>query len=171
MPGGLMTLREVLNFWAYLMLVLALVAASFLLGDLVHHENLDFAEGMFVVVSLAPFILILVTGQAFGLDFIGGLMWSNSGAAHGNFRRELSLARSGKGRDAALGMLLRDRIFGDTRALMAILEMARHDQEMLPEAMRATHRLLANWKLPRHERDHVGRLMSQIKISKLSGEA
>jgi hypothetical protein len=166
-----MTLREVLNLSAFLLLLSGLIVAFFLLGDLVRHENLDFAEGMFVVVSLAPFILMLVTGQALGLDFIGGLLWSNSGAAEGNFRREVSLARSGKGRDAALGMLLRDRIFGDTRALMAILEMARHDKEMLPEAMRATHRLLANWKLPKHERDHVGRLVSQIKISKLSGEA
>jgi hypothetical protein len=163
-----MSLREVLNFWAFIMLLLAMLVSVFLLDDLVQHNTVDYAESMFVVVSLAPAILLVVTGQAFGAAFIGGLFWSNSRAAHSHYRKELSLARAGKGREAAAGMLLRDRVFGDTRALMTILEMARQDKDMMPEAMRATHRLLGNWKLSKADRDHVGRLVSQIKISSSS---
>jgi hypothetical protein len=150
------------------MLLLALLAATFLLDDLVKRSSLDYAEALFFIVSLAPTILLLVTGKASGVSFFHGLFWGNTGAAQSHFSREKALAFAGhtdKGREAALGMLWRDRVVGDTRAPMAILEMARRDRELLPEAMRAAHRLLANWKLSRHDRDHVGRLISQIRIS------
>jgi hypothetical protein len=164
-----MSLREVLNFWAFIMVLLAAITVCFLLDDMVRHSALDYGEALFVVASLAPAILLLVTGQAYGVAFLSGIFWNNSKAARSHYRKELSLARAGKGREAAAGMLLRDRVFGDTRALMTILEMTRQDKEMMPEAMRATHRLLGNWKLSKLDRDHVGRLVSQIKISSSNG--
>jgi len=164
-----MTLREVLNFWAFIMVLLAAITVCFLLDDLVKHSPLDYGEALFVVASLAPAILLLVTGQAYGVAFLSGIFWNNTRAARSHYRKELSLARAGKGREAAAGLLLRDRVYGDTHALMCILEMTRQDKEMMPEAMRATHRLLGNWKLSKLDRDHVGRLVSQIKISSSSG--
>jgi hypothetical protein len=160
-----MSLREILNLWAYVMLLLALIAVSMVVEDLAKHQPIDYLEAVFLAVSVSPSILMIITGQAYGLTFFTNLIWSHTGSGRNHYSLERSLAREGKGREAAQAMLWRDRLVGDVAGLIAILEMARLDPRMQPEAMRATHRLLANPFLPKHERDHVGRLLSLLKIS------
>lgn len=160
-----MTLREILNLWAYIMLLVAMIALGMVVDDLAKHQPLDYYEALFLAFSISPSLLMIITGQAYGATFFTNLIWNHKGSGRNHYSQERSLAREGKGREAAQAMLWRDRVLGDIPGLIAILEMARLDPLMQPEAMRAIHRLLANPLLPKFERDHVGRLVSLLKIS------
>ena len=166
-----MTLREVLNLWTFVLLLVAGLACFDLLNDLVKHQPLDYYETLFPAAGLAPALLMLITGQAYGIAFFSGLLWNEAGAAQNHYSRERALARAGKGREAAQGMLWRDRVVGDTPALFAVLEMALLDPGMQREALRSMHRLASSGRLSSGDRDHLKRLLSQLDLSGSKGAA
>lgn len=160
-----MTLREVLNLVSYIMLLLALLTGLFLLDDIYQHRSLDVMESAFVVFSVSPVVLALVTGQAYGVAFIVSLVYGVERVGSRNYSREIAFARQGRGKEAAHGLLWRDRMLGDVAGLKAVLEMARLDPDLKPEAIRAVSRLLGSSRLSKAEKDDVGRMFSRAKIS------
>lgn len=64
-----MTLREVLNLWAYCLLLMAVFLCVDLLFDLVKGRPVDIYDGLYLGLSLSPSLLALITGQAYGVDF------------------------------------------------------------------------------------------------------
>ena len=54
---------------------------------------------------------------------------------------------------------------GDIPGMIAVLEMAQIDPGVQPEALRAFHRLLGNWKVSKSDRDHAARLFKMLKVS------
>jgi hypothetical protein len=160
-----MTLRETLNLWAFVLFLLFLVALSMVVQELANHERIAFYEAMFLVLTVAPGLLMIITGEAYGITFFTNLIWNHTGAARNHYSLERSKAREGKGREAAHGILWRDTLIGDTPGLFAVLEMARLDDGMRAEALRATHRLLARTRLSKADRDHAGRLAALLKLS------
>jgi len=159
-----MTLREVLNLTAFCCLLVALLSFLFIAGNHGLMNGLSAQESFTVGICIAPWILVLVTGEAYGIAFVISLYYGGGRASHG-FSRERAYARAGKGKEVAHGILWRDALYGDTPGLMAVVEFAQLDPDLKPEALRAALRLFGKRGLSRADRDHVGRLLGQAKIS------
>ena len=78
-----MTLREVLNFWAFIMMLMAALGCVYVLNGMVKHDPITYGETLFIVASLSPTILMFVTGQGYGAAFFSGLIWGG-GAKRGS---------------------------------------------------------------------------------------
>jgi hypothetical protein len=159
-----MTLREVLNLTAFCCLLVGLLSFLFIAGDHGLMHGMSLYESMSLCICIAPWILVMVTGEAYGIAFAVSMYYGGGKASHGH-SLERAYARAGKGKEVAHGILWRDALYGDTPGLMAVLEFAQIDHELKPEALRAALRLFAKRGLSRADRDHVGRLLGQAKIS------
>ncbi len=153
-----MSLREVLNLTAFCCLLVALLSLLFIAGDHGLMHGLSVAESLTVGACLAPWILALVLGEAYGIAFVIGLYYGGGRASRGR-SRERSFARNGRGKEVCHGILWRDALYGDTPGLMAVVEFAQVDPDLKPEALRAALRLFARRGLSKADRDHVGRLL------------
>lgn len=151
-----MTLREVLNLTAFILLMVAGLSSFFVLRDVAQHQYPHLGDAALFVVSAAPWVLALVTGQAYGIAFVTSFYHGGGVAARGHSQQR-AWARQGRGQEAAHALLWRDRVLGDRSGLMAVLEMAQLDPSLKPEAVRAAHRLFAS-DLSKQERAQVGRL-------------
>jgi hypothetical protein len=161
-----MTLREVFNLTAFLLLLITGMSSFFVLRDVAQHQQPSYYEMAFVVLSAAPWVLTLVTGQAYGIAFATSFYYGGSGVAKRGHSMERAWARQGKGQEAAHALLWRDRMVGDTPGMMVVLELAQLDPDLKPEALRAAHRLFGR-AMSRAERDHVGRLYQQAGIGQV----
>jgi hypothetical protein len=159
-----MSLREVLNLTAFCALLIALLSLLLKAGD--HPGAFGFSglEALYYGTCILPWILLLVTGEAYGIAFATSFYYGGGKASHG-YSRERAWAREGKGRDVAHALLWRDRVYGDHPGLMAVIEFAQLDSDLRPEALRAALRLLGRRRLSKADRDHVGRLLMMAKIS------
>lgn len=158
-------LKEVLNTLAVLLLFAALLAGFFILRDIRMGQPLQWGLAWLSVLCLAPHLALLATGQALSASFFTELVFGVSGAAERSYIKERALARAGRGKDAALGLLWRDRWIGDRPALWAVLEMAKFDPDLAPEAVRAATRLIGDPRVSQADRDHAGRQLQLAKVS------
>ena len=159
-------LREILNLFAYFCLLGALALVFYVLRDLRLGQAISTAKMVEGALFCLPYFLLLVSGWALSAVFFTELVFGTQ--THGrsrNFSKERALARDGKGKDAALGLLWRDRVWGDPEALFAVLEMAQWDPALGPEAVQAAHRLIGSIRTSAADRDHAGRMLAQAKVS------
>jgi hypothetical protein len=160
-----MTLREVLNLTAFCAGLMALLTLLFKAGDHPGQFGFSGAEGLYYVTCIVPWILLMVTGEAYGIAFAVSFYYGGGGRATRGYSRERAFVREGRGREVAHALLWRDRLVGDVPGLMAVVEFAQQDADLKPEALRAALRLLGRRRLSRADRDHVGRLLMLAKIS------
>jgi hypothetical protein len=159
-----MTLREVLNLTAFCCLLMALLSFLFIAGNHGLMHGMSANESLTLAIFVAPWILVAIMGEAYGIAFVISLYYGGGKASYG-YSREKAFARAGRGKEVAHGILWRDALYGDTPGLMALLELSQYDPELKPEALRAALRLFAKRGLSKADRDHVGRLLGQAKIS------
>ena len=159
-----MSLREVLNLTAFCCLLVGLLCLLLVVGGHPGMHGVSPEEGFTLGIFVAPWILVAVTGQAYGIAFVISLYYGGGKASHG-YSRERSFARNGRGKEVCHGILWRDALYGDTPGLMAVVEFAQYDPDLKPEALRAALRLFGKRGLSKADRDHVGRLLGQVKIS------
>lgn len=158
-------LREILSSFAYLCLFVALGCAFYLLRDLRLGKEMDLGLMAYGSLACLPWILVFASGRLLGAVFISDLVFGVHGPARAGRSREIALAREGRGKDAALGLLWRDRLVGDAEGLFTVLEMARHDRSLGPEATQAAARLIGSSRISRADREHAGRLLQQARVS------
>ena len=159
-----MSLREVLNLTAFCCLLVGLLSFLFIAGNHGLMHGMSVNESFTLAVFVAPWILVAVMGEAYGIAFVISLYYGGGKASHG-YSQERSFARNGRGKEVCHGILWRDALYGDTPGLMAVVEFAQYDPDLKPEALRAALRLFGKRGLSRADRDHVGRLLGQAKIS------
>jgi hypothetical protein len=162
-------LREILSSFAYICLLAAMVCAFYLLRDLRLGKAMDLGLMAYGSLACLPWILVLASGRLLGAVFFSDLVFGVHGAARAGNSREIALARAGRGKDAALGLLWRDRLIGDSAGLFTVLEMARHDRALGPEAAQAAARLLGSSRVSRADKEHAGRLLQQAQVSEAKG--
>jgi len=162
-----MTLREALNLAAFIFLALLLASLGLMSGAIARDHGLGTMEGIYLALCALPWVLALVTGQAYGTAFLIGIYSGGSGAAKAGYSREKSWARQGRGQEAAHALLWRDRLVGDVPGLLAVLEMAQLDPSLKPEAARAARRLMGSARATKAERDHAGRLYQLARLSEV----
>jgi hypothetical protein len=160
-------LREILNFGAYLFLLVSVASFFFVLRDVRMGEPMDWGMAIAGALGCLPWIALLVAGRLLSANFFSDLVFGVSGAGRSGGSREIALARDGRGKDAALGLIWRDRLFGDPQGLFTVLEMARHDRSLAPEAVQAANRLIASSRVSRADREHAGRLLAQARVSEV----
>ncbi len=158
-------LKEVLNTVALLLLFAAIMVGFFILRDIRVGQPMDWGLAVLSVLCLAPHFALLASGQALSASFFTELVFGASGAAERSYIKERALARAGRGKDAALGLLWRDRWIGDRAALWAVLEMAQYDPALASEAVRAATRLIGDPRSSQADRDHAGRQLQLAKVS------
>lgn len=161
-----MTLREVLNLSAFILLIVAILSSFFVLRDVAQHQSVGYLDAAFFVLCCAPWVLTTVTGQAYGIAFATSFYYGGGGVSKRGHSMERAWARNGKGQEASHALLWRDRVVGDIAGLMVVLELAQLDPSLKPEALRAAHRLFGR-SLSKAERDHVGRLYQQVGIGQV----
>lgn len=161
-----MTLREAVNIVAYLTFMLGLLGVFPLLWDVRHHQSISYMEAGYVVTCCLPWCFALVTGQSYSMAFFSGLFWGGQGSARHHYSKERAWARAGRGQEVAHAYLWRDRLFGDTPGLIAVMELGQLDPNMKPEIVRAAGRLLSRG-LSKADKDHVGRLFQLAKVSEV----
>lgn len=159
-----MTLREVLNLTLFCAVLLALLSLLLIAGEHPSTHGFSAMESGYYGLCVVTWILMLVTGQAYGIAFCISLYYGGGKGSRG-YSRERAWARAGRGQEVAQALLLRDRLVGDSEALLAVLDLAQLDPGAKPEALRAALRLMGRGKLSKADRDHVGRQLMMAKIS------
>lgn len=159
------SIRESLNLLALFLLFLALLSVFYALRDARLGQSADWGLAAFGSLCALPYLVLLATGRMFTAAFFTELIFGGSRAAERGYSKERAWAREGRGKDAAFGLLLRDRVFGDIPGLWAVLEMARLDPSMTQEAVQAATRLIGSRGISSADRDHAGRLLQLAKIS------
>lgn len=158
-------LREALNTFALFLLFTAMISICYVLRDARFGHAANWPAAIYASVAVLPYMGLLATGRMFTAAFFTELVFGGSKAAERGYSKERAWARAGRGRDAAFGLLLRDRIVGDIPGLWAVLEMARLDSSMTQEAVQAATRLIGSRRISSADRDHAGRMLQQAKVS------
>lgn len=158
--------REILNVFALLMVLSGMLLGFHILRDLREGLPPDLRGAIRCGVLFAPALLLLATGQMFTAAFFSSLFYGGARSSEQGYSREKSWAREGKARDAALGMLWRDRLVGDAKALWAVLEMARLDKSLDQEAVKAANRIIGSARSSAADRDHAGRMLQLVRVSR-----
>jgi hypothetical protein len=158
-------LREILNLTSLLFLLGTVFSFFYFLQDWTHGTGINLYDAAYGLAFAAPYLTLLGVGWALGVAFYVELAFGTSSKGQRSFPREKSLAREGKGKDAALGLLFRDKIWGDRDALWAVLEMARYDDDLGGEAVQAASRIIQSRRSSQADRDHAGRSLQLAKVS------